>query len=95
MVIDQIEAGEIPRERICHIHYKNLVGDPIGTIQAIHDYFGIPLTDHGREGMETYLRENPRDNRPPHRYPIPDGEALAEARRVYARYQEYFDVPTE
>jgi len=95
MVIDQIEAGEIPRDRIYHVQYQDLVADPIGTIQSIHDYFGIPLTDRGRAGMETYLRENPRDNRPPHRYPIPEGEALAEARRVYARYSEYFNVPTE
>jgi len=51
--------------------------------------------EHGRAGMGTYLRENPRDNRPPHRYPIPEGVALADARRVYARYQAYFDVPTE
>ena len=95
MVIDQIENGEIPRDRICHIQYKQLVSGPIGTIQSIHDYFRIPLTDRGRAGMATYLRENPRDNRPAHRYPIPEGQALAEARRVYARYQEYFEIPTE
>jgi hypothetical protein len=95
MVIDQIESGEIPRDRIFSVQYKNLVRDPIATVQSIHDYFGIPLTEHGRAGMETYLRENPRDNRPPHRYPIPEGEALVQARAVYARYQEYFNVPTE
>ena len=94
-VIDLIEAKKIPGERICNVQYQDLVADPMATIASIYDYFGIPLTDEGRAGMERYMADNPRDNRPPHRYPIPEGEELARAREVYGRYQDYFDIPTE
>jgi len=94
-VIDLLENKEIPADRICNIHYKDLVADNFGTLQRIYDYFGIPFTEAGRAGIERYLAEHPRDNRAPHRYPIPEGAELTRAREVYRRYQDYFCIPNE
>lgn len=94
-VIDLIENKEIPAERICNVAYKDLVADNFGTLQTIYDHFGIPFTSDGRAGIQRWLDDNPRDDRAPHRYPIPEGAELEKARQVYRRYQTYFSIPTE
>lgn len=94
-VIDQIESGVIPAAQLCNVQYLDLVRDTLGTLDRIHEYFGIELSAEGREGMARYMRENPRDNRPPHRYAAASGEALVTARQAYQRYQDYFRVPNE
>lgn len=94
-VIDLIESKVIPSEQICHVHYKDLIRDTMGTVERIYDHFGIPLTDDGRAGMQRYLGKHPRDDRPPHRYPIAEGSALTTARAAYQRYQDYFNIPIE
>ena len=94
-VIDQIDAGAIPRNQIHHLLYRDLVGRPIEAIAAMYAHFGIPLTDDGRGSMERYLAEHPRDSRPPHRFNIGSPAAVARARAAFARYQARFDIPTE
>lgn len=94
-IIDQIEAGEIPEKQIFHMLYRDLVKDTMGTLTAMYEHFGVPLTERGRDGMENYLRESPRDNRPPHRFSIGSPEAVAQARDAFRHYQEYFDIPEE
>ena len=94
-VIGQLESGAIPADRLCNIQYKDLVADPLGTIDAIHRHFDIPLSEAGRAGMQRYLADNPRDARPAHRYPAATGDALTQARDAYRRYQDYFGIPSE
>ena len=94
-VIDQIESGVIPAAQLYNVQYLDLVRDTLGTLDRIHEYFGIALSTQGREGMARYMRENPRDSRPPHRYAAASGEALVTARQAYQRYQDYFRVPNE
>ena len=94
-VIDLIENQAIPAGQLCNIHYQDLVSDTIGTLEHIYRYFDIPLTEHGRAGMQRFLTEKPRDNRPPHRYPIPEGAELETARAAYRHYQDYFNVPSD
>ncbi|MDB5972340.1 MAG: hypothetical protein JWQ90_4790 [Hydrocarboniphaga sp.] len=94
-VIDLIESGAIPAGQLYNVHYKDLVSDTMGTLESIHRFFGIPLSDAGRAGMAKYLADNPRDSRPAHRYPAVKGQALDRAREVYSRYQNYFGIPSE
>ncbi len=94
-VIDQITAGVIPEKQIFNVFFKDLVADPLGTIAAMYDHFGMTLSDVGRAGMEKYLVENPRDARPPHRFSIGSADVVAATRKAFERYQNYFDIPME
>jgi hypothetical protein len=94
-VIDQLESGLIPPEQMFNVLYQDLVADTIGTVEAMYRHLGIELTDDGRQAMEQYMRDNPRDSRPPHRFGIGSPEAVARARRAFARYQEHFGIPSE
>ncbi len=91
-VIHQLKAGLVPARQICHMLYRDLVGDTLGTIERMYQHFDIPLSDAGRRGMAQYLADNPRDSRPPHRVDMAP-EAMALAREAYKPYQDYFDVP--
>jgi hypothetical protein len=94
-VIDQIEAGEIPRRQLHHMLYQDLVKDTMGSLTEMYEHFGLPLTDRGRNGMATYLADNPRDSRPPHRFSLGSPEAVELSREAFKRYQDYFGVPEE
>ena len=94
-VIDQLESGVIPPKQIYNLFYKDLVADTIGTLETMYRHFGIPLSDQGRRGMVQYLKDNPRDARPPHQFSIGSDEAVARARQAFKRYQDYFNVPLE
>ena len=93
-VIDQLESGAVPRERIYHLLYRDLVSDTMGTLENIYRHFGLHLSAAGRKGMEQYMADNPRDSRPAHKVDMSAAE-VARARRAYQRYQEYFNIPDE
>jgi hypothetical protein len=94
-VIDQLEAGVVPPNQIYHLHYRDLVADPMASVEALHRHFGIPLDDAGRAGMAKYILEHPRDSRPAHQFSIGPPDAVASARKAYQRYQDYFGIVSE
>lgn len=94
-VIDQIETGKVPAKQIHNLYYKDLVADPIATLAKMYEHFGIELTEKGRQGMQQYLDDNPRDGRPPHSFNPGSPEAIANARKAFKAYQDYFDIPNE
>jgi hypothetical protein len=61
----------------------------------MYRHFGIELTDEGRAAMEKYMADNPRDSRPPHQFSAGSPEVVARAHEAFARYEQYFNVPTE
>ncbi len=94
-VIDQLDSGVPPPERMFHVLFKDLVADPVGTATSMYEKFGIELTEEGRAAMERYMEDNPRDNRPSHRFSIGSDEAVARAREAFAPYQQRFGIPSE
>jgi Sulfotransferase family len=94
-VIDQIESGAIPKERVFNIQYRDLVADPVGTAARIHDYFGLPFSSQSRAALEEYMRQNPRTNRPPHKISPETRATVDRQRAAFKRYREYFGVPDE
>lgn len=94
VAIDQMESGAVPVDRFHHVHYKDLVRDPLGTVAKLYAHFNIPFDDRARAAIADYLTANPRDARPAHKLAITD-EAIAEARGFYARYENYFGIERE
>lgn len=94
-VIDWVESGTIPRERMCNVQYRDFIKDPLATARQIYEQCGIPLTAEGGAAMQTYMDKSPRSSRPAHRYDAGSAELIEQERRLYRRYQEYFNVPNE
>ena len=94
-VIDQIESGAIPKDRLYHLLYADLVGDPIAAIAAMYGAFGLELTEAGRAGMQHYVDIHPRGARPVHKVNLGSDEMNSRDRIAFARYQEYFAIPFE
>ncbi len=94
-VIDQLESGELPKDRLFNILYRDLVADPVGTVARIYAYFGLSLTPENRAVMDDYMARNPRDARPAHKVDAATRTAIDRDRPAFRRYQEYFGVPDE
>jgi hypothetical protein len=94
-VIDQIDAGAIPKDRLYHVFYADLIEDPIAAISAMYGAFGLELTEAGRAGMQDYIDTHPRGARPVHKVNLGGDEMNSRDRIAFARYQEYFAIPFE
>jgi hypothetical protein len=94
-VIDQLESGEVPKDRVFSILYRDLVDHPVATAARIHEYFHLAFTDESRAAMEDYVRRNPRTARPPHKVDLETKAAVDRDRLAFKRYQDYFGVPNE
>lgn len=94
-VIDLIENGTIPEDRLYNLMYRDLVAHPIETAAKIHAFFKLPFSEQSRAALQQYMRDHPRDKRPPH---IVSEETRAIAKReraVFQRYRDYFAIPDE
>lgn len=94
-VIDQMESGALPKDRIYNVLYRDLVTDPVETAAKIHAYFKLPFSTESRKALEDYMRENPRDNRPPHKISVETRAAVDRDRLAFRQYMDYFGVPDE
>jgi Sulfotransferase family len=94
-VIEHLENGVVPRDRVANLLYKDLVADPITAVSSIYDHFELPLGKPGIAAMKQYLLDNARDNRPRHRFNAGSDAMISDARRAYRHYQDYFSVPSE
>lgn len=95
VVMDQIEAGMVPADRFHHVQYLDFITNPIATVEALYRELGIELSAHAREAMETYIRDNPREARPLHKYNVGDETRRAAERKIFERYQGTFKVQNE
>jgi hypothetical protein len=94
-VIDLMESGVVPKARVCNVLYRDLVADPVETAATIHKYFNLPFSAKSRAVLEEYMRQNPRDMRPPHKVSAETRAAVDRDRPAFKRYMDYFGVPDE
>lgn len=90
-----LEQGIVPKSQLCNLHYVDLIADPLGTIAKIYEFFGIEFPVAARDAIAGYLRNHPRDKRPPHRYSIGSEQEIKALYDLLKFYQEYFNVPVE
>jgi Sulfotransferase family len=93
--IKWLEEGTLPRERLCNIQYSDLIGDTMGAVQQIYDFFELELTDEGRAAMEEHLDRDRRSDRPAHKYDLGSEDEIEMEREAFKQYQEYFGVANE
>jgi hypothetical protein len=93
--IDWMASGVLPSAQLCSTQYADFIRDPIAVVAQIYRHFGIEFDRAARAAMETYMREQPRSARPAHEYEKGSPELIAHERKIFQRYQTYFNVPNE
>lgn len=79
--------------QITDIAYADLVADPIGTVKAIYQRFGLPVSAEFQARMAEFLAQNRQDKFGSHRYtPEEFGLAREVLAERYRFYTDRFDV---
>lgn len=67
------EALQImPRSRILHVDFDDLVADPVGMALRVYERFGYPVDPGLKARMEDWLASHPSDKHGKHRYQLSD-----------------------
>jgi len=59
-------------EPICHVHYLDIVSDPVGTVDAVYRHFGLPLPTATAQAMQRVVATQPNGGYGPHTYRFED-----------------------
>ena len=85
------DHGCAPPERFLDVRYRDLVGDPIGTVRSAYAHFDIPFTTIAEIRMRRYLADTPKDKHGAHVYSLSQfGLNADEEHERYRDYRERF-----
>lgn len=91
-VIDCLEAGTIPAGQTFNLRYADLIEAPLDALARLYTEMGAELTEESRVAAAAYLAAKPSGKFGAHRYAVDRDDTV---RRLFARYQSYFDIPSE
>lgn len=76
------------------VYFEDTARDPLGVAAGIYEFIGWEFTDEARAGMQAWLAQNSREDRPPHEYTL-EMFGLTEQglNTKYAVYIERFIAP--
>ena len=94
-VIDWIETGLIAEGSAAHIQYRDFMQTPMAAIERAYGDIGLSFTAEAKSAVSARLASRPQGGHGKHEYVRADESVIAEERRKYRRYQEYFGVPDE
>ena len=94
MIATGDEAGL--NEPVCHVHYLDLVSDPVATVEQVYGHFGLALPTAAMHRMEQLVAGQPNGGYGAHAYRFEDHGLDAEAERNKFRdYMLRFGVVPE
>jgi hypothetical protein len=83
-------------EPIFHVHYLDLVADPVGTMAALYEHFGETLRPEAADRISRLVEAKPNGGYGAHRSRLEDyGLDAALERERYARYMAHFGIQPE
>jgi hypothetical protein len=91
-MIEWIESGAAPAAQITHSRYADLMESPIAALEQLYARANFTFTEDVRAAVERYLAAKPQGKFGVHHYAV---DRTDSTRRLFARYQRYFDVPSE
>ncbi|MAG34479.1 MAG: sulfotransferase family protein [Deltaproteobacteria bacterium] len=94
-VIAWMEDGTIPRDRIHPLSYLDFFADPDKTLEALYAAMGFPLAKESKQSMLDYIANKPKGKFGAHEYDTGGDAVIAEARKEFRPFQEYFGVRSE
>jgi hypothetical protein len=86
----------LPKERVVHIRYRELTGDPVGTVVRLYAKFGLAFDAAFEQRITAYVAANPNGGYAQLRHRIEDyGIDAPHERQRFADYVETFGVGPE
>lgn len=83
-------------EPVCHVHYLDLVSDPVATVEQVYAHFDLPLPRPAAARMQGYVAAKPNGGYGAHTYRFEDHGLDADAERAKFRpYMLRFGVAPE
>jgi hypothetical protein len=83
-------------ERFFHLHYADLMRDPIGVMRNLYEWSGDPLRPEVEQGMLSWLSDNPQHKLGMAEYTLAEyGLSIEELAPVFAEYLEAFEIEPE
>jgi sulfotransferase family protein len=83
-------------EPVFHVHHKALVADPIGTVTALYQHFGLPIRPDHVASIRQYTAERPSGGYGPRHYRFEDhGLDGALEREKFRPYMVRFGIESE
>jgi hypothetical protein len=81
---------------VCHVHYLDLVSDPVSTVDSVYRHFGMTLPAPTAHAIERYAAVRPKGGYGDHHYLFEDhGLVEAEERVRFRDYMIRFGVTAE
>lgn len=78
------------------VSYYDVIEEPMAQVRRIHEFADLALTPAAVAAMEASRRDNPQNKHGVHNYTLEEfGLSLAQIRRDYGRYREFFSIPEE
>jgi hypothetical protein len=94
-MIDWMEDGTIPKERVHPLDYRAFFEDPGPALDHLYAELGLPLPESSRAAMLAYVANKPKDKFGKHDYEIGDARTIAAMREAFRPFQSYFGVESE
>ncbi len=92
----QADAESQFAEPICHVHYLDLISDPVSTVEGVYGHFGLTLAPEAASRMARLVAERPNGGYGQHNYRFEDHGLDAGAERDRFRgYMIHFGVEPE
>ncbi len=92
----QAEAESQFAEPICHVHYLDLITDPVSTVEGVYSHFGLTLASDAAARIARLVVERPNGGYGQHSYRFEDHGLDAGAERDRFRgYMIHFGVEPE
>lgn len=86
----------LPKDRVVHIHYRELTDDPVGTVTRLYAKFALPFDAAFEQRIKAYVAAKPNGGYAQLRHRLADyGIDAARERTRFADYVETFDIGPE
>jgi hypothetical protein len=82
-----------PEAKVLDVHYRDLIGDQIGTVRRIYHHFGLNFSEEAQAAMQARLAANPQGKHGKHRYSSEDfGFTDDDVRQRFADYIAHYQL---
>jgi hypothetical protein len=81
---------------ICHVHYLDLISDPVSTVEQVYQHFGMTLPEPAAAAMARYVAARPNGGYGAHAYRFEDhGLDRGAMRERFRSYMLHFGIEAE
>ncbi len=95
-VIEERANGTIPAAQIVDVHFQSLMKDPVATIEAVYERFGLEFQPAFADAIRGYLQRKPRGQFGAHGYDAADyGLSEQGIREAFRFYTDHYGIMLE